>query len=66
MSTTITSKFLLSVDKVCFNRNGVGKLMIYYNDGTLRISRDEDQKLTYIHVLEPLAPELLSSYPSYA
>jgi hypothetical protein len=34
--------------------NGVGKLEFIYNDGLLRISRDEKQNLTYIHVKEPL------------
>lgn len=31
-------------------RNGIGTLKVLFNDGALRITRDEEQKLTYVHV----------------
>lgn len=34
------------------NRNGVGRLEILYNDGTIRITTDAEQNLTYIHIRE--------------
>lgn len=34
--------------------NGKGTLEVVYNDGSLRISRDNVQKNTYVHLLEPL------------
>ena len=38
--------------------NGVGRLHILYNDGNLRISKDFDQRLAYVHLREPLDPSL--------
>lgn len=36
----------------------MGKLDILFNDGSLRISKDFNQGLTYVHIREPLDPSL--------
>eukprot|EP00596_Hydrurales_sp_CCMP1899_P005812 CAMPEP_0119042750 /NCGR_PEP_ID=MMETSP1177-20130426/16127_1 /TAXON_ID=2985 /ORGANISM="Ochromonas sp, Strain CCMP1899" /LENGTH=223 /DNA_ID=CAMNT_0007009743 /DNA_START=137 /DNA_END=808 /DNA_ORIENTATION=+ len=46
--------------------NGVGKLDILYNDGSLRITRDKAQGLTYIHMREPLSKEMSAFYMDYS
>jgi hypothetical protein len=45
--------------------NGVGTLEILYNDGLVRVSRDNVQKNTYVHVREPLGdmPALAATFP---
>lgn len=38
-------------------QNGVGTLELLYNDGVVRITRDDVQDNTYIHIKEPLGGE---------
>lgn len=38
--------------------NGVGTLEVLYNDGMVRITKDNIQQNTYVHIQEPLSPEL--------
>lgn len=38
--------------------NGVGTLDLLYNDGVVRITKDDAQKNTYVHIREPLGHDL--------
>ncbi|KAL7560563.1 hypothetical protein ACA910_001430 [Epithemia clementina (nom. ined.)] len=54
---------VLALDENTTLGNGVGELQVLYNDGVVRITRDVLRNNTYIHVREPLPPELQSLFP---
>ena len=59
-STTAGSRlrvFELDQDKTL--SNGVGELELLFNDGAVRVTRDNIQKNTYVHLKEPFADDFL-------
>lgn len=45
----------LKLDDKTVLRNGVGSLDLLYNDGFIRVTRDENTAITYVHIKEPVA-----------